>query len=215
MTSLLKIIILTASILSFAIADNASININKYFQNCDKPLDNGYFKTCYKYEYKSATASYIKISGDNVDKKNIKLRFEFTEDKNIPEVYRTKDSDWTNSGCDRGHIQSDASNDYSEESRNSTYLMSNITMQYPQTNRRSYLSVEKRERELAVLYKYIESLTLIRYTDKSIKGIRIPQDYIKIFWNKDSGDFKECYLIKNDNIVYTLEQMKIDCSAIE
>lgn len=188
------------------------IDYNKYFQNCDKDLYNGYFRTCYNYQYKSATASYIKLSGDNVDKKNIKLRFDFTEDKNIPIVYRTKDSDYTNSGFDRGHIQSDASNDYSEESRNATYFMTNITMQYPQTNRRSYLAVEKRERELSVQYKNIESLTLIEYSDKSVKGIRIPREYTKIYWN---DDFKECYKIKNDNIVYTLDQMKIDCSVVE
>lgn len=187
------------------------IDYNKYFQNCDKNLDNRYFKTCYNYSYKSATASYIKLSGDNVDKKNIKLRFDFTEDTNIPIMYRTKDSDYTNSGFDRGHIQSDASNDYSEESRNATYFMTNITMQYTQTNRRSYLAVEKRERELAVQYKNIESLTIIEYSEKSVNGIRIPQDYTKIYWN---GNFKECYKIKNDNIVYTLDQMKIDCSTI-
>lgn len=187
------------------------IEVNKYFEKCDKPLDNGYFKTCYNYEYKSATASYIELIGDNVDKKNIKLRFEFTQDKNIPEIFRTKDSDWTNSGFDRGHVQSDASNDYSEASRNATYLMSNITMQYPNTNRRSYFKVEKRERELAVHYKNIKALTLISYSDKSIRGIRIPLEYTKIFWN---NDFKECYIIKNDDKVYTLEDMKVDCSVI-
>lgn len=187
------------------------IEVNKYFEKCDKPLDNGYFKTCYSYEYKSATASYIELIGDNVDKKNIKLRFEFTQDKNIPEIFRTKDSDWTNSGCDRGHIQSDASNDYSESSRNVTYLMSNITMQYPNTNRRSYFKVEKRERELATHYKNIKALTLISYSDKSIRGIRIPLEYTKIFWN---NDFKECYIIKNDDKVYTLEDTRVDCSVI-
>ena len=104
------------------------IDVEKYFKYCDKPLDNGYFKTCYNYEYKSATASFIELSGVNTNEKNIKLRFDFTEDLNVPEIFRTKDSDFLNSGCDRGHIQSDASNDYSEASRNATYLMSNITM---------------------------------------------------------------------------------------
>lgn len=201
--------IIFLSMLVFCSADE--ININKYFEICDKLLDNGYFKTCYNYEYKSATASYIELYGENVDKKNIKERFDFTEDQNIPEIFRTKDSDFLNSGCDRGHIQSDASNDYSEDSRNATYLMSNITMQYPNTNRRSYLKVEKRERELTLKHKQIKSLTLISYSDKSIKGIRVPLEYTKIFWN---NNFKECYIIKNDNKIYILEQMKVDCSLI-
>lgn len=207
---MLKKIILVIAVSTILNSD--WIDYNKYFQNCDKDLYNGYFRTCYNYQYKSATASYIELSGNNVDKKNIKLRFDFTEDINIPVIYRTKDSNYTNSGFDRGHIQSDASNDYSEDSRNATYLMSNITMQYPQTNRRSYLAIEKRERELAVQYKNIESLTLITYTEESVKGIRIPEEYFKIFWN---NYFKECYKIKNDNKVYTLEEMKLDCSFIK
>lgn len=206
---MLKIMILVGI---SAILNADWIDYNKYFQNCDKDLYNGYFRTCYNYQYKSTTASYIELSGDNVDKKNIKLRFDFIEDTNIPIQYRTKNLDYTNSGFDRGHIQSDASNDYSEESRNATYLMSNITMQYPQTNRRSYLAVEKRERELAVQYKNIKALTLIKYSEKSVKGIRIPEEYSKIYWN---DNFKECYKIKNDNKIYTLEEMKTDCSLVE
>lgn len=192
----------------------SEIIIDKYFQNCDKNgqiLDNGYFKSCYNYEYKSSTVSYIEINGENVDRGNIRDRFEFYEDINILREYRTKNSDYLNSGFDRGHIQSDATNDYSEESRNATYIMSNITLQYPNTNRRSYFKVEKRERELASEYRNIKVLTLIEYSRESISGIRIPLKYTKMFWN---NNFKECYIIKNDNIIYSLEQMKVDCSII-
>lgn len=151
----------------------AEINYKDYFKNCSKELNNSYFQTCYNYEFKSATASYIELSEDKVNSKNISQRHTFYEDLNIPEEYRGKTEDWTGSGKDRGHIQSDASNDYSEESKNATYIVSNITMQEPLTNRRSYLEVEKRERELAIEHKNIKVLTIISYSENSINGIRI------------------------------------------
>lgn len=206
--------LITLSLLLTLYSSASEITVDNYFQNCNKTgqiLYNGYFKTCYNYDYKSATVSYIEIKGENVDRGNIRDRFEFYEDINIPREYQTKNSDYLNSGFDRGHIQSDASNDYSETSRNMTYVMSNITLQYPNTNRRSYFKVEKRERELASEHRNINVLTLIEYSGESIRGIRIPLKYYKIFWN---NNFKECYIIKNDNIIYSLEQMKVDCSLI-
>ena len=195
-------------LLSLASISYAEIDYNKYFLNCDKIIDNTYFKSCYNYNYRSTTASYIELDS-KVNTNNIADRFEFYEETNIPQEYRVKSSDYTNSGFDRGHIQSDASNDYSIESRNSTYAMSNITLQYPITNRRSYLKVEKRERELLTFHNKIKSLTLIKYTDKKYKNISIPEAYYKIFYN---SSFIECYKIPNDNIRYELEQMKISCS---
>ena len=197
-------------LLSLATISYAEIDYNRYFLNCDKIIDNTYFKSCYNYNYRSTTASYIELDG-KVNINNIADRFEFYEETNIPTEYRVKSSDYTNSGFDRGHIQSDASNDYSIESRNSTYTMSNITLQYPITNRRSYLKVEKRERELLTFHNKIKSLTLIKYTDKKYKNISIPETYYKIFYN---SSFIECYKIPNDNKSYKLDEMKINCDSL-
>ncbi len=199
------------TLVTFTLA--GEIDVQKYFKDCDKTgqiLDNKIFKSCYNYEYKSSTVSYIELNGSYVNFKNIKHRTRFYSDERIPKEYRTHSKDYTGSGFDRGHIQSDASNDYSEEVLHLTYVMSNISLQYPQTNRRSYLSVEKHERELSVKYKNIKALTLISYSDETVNGIRVPLEYKKIFWN---SEFIECYNIKNNNILYSLEEMKIDCSV--
>ena len=218
MPYILKIIILVALAYS-ALACNLNAgefrepDVEKYFKDCDKTgqiLDNKIFKSCYNYTHKSSTVSYIELDAINIDSKNIKHRPAFYSDLNVPEEFRTNYNDYTGKGFDRGHIQSDASNDYSEEVLHLTYAMSNITLQYPQTNRRSYLSVEKHERELTIKYKNIKALTLISYSGETINGIRVPSDYTKIFWN---SEFMKCYIIKNNNIVYSLEEMKIDCSS--
>lgn len=187
----------------------AEINYKVYFKNCSKELDNGYFKTCYNYEYKSATASYIELR--NVDDHNLKERSNFYSEYNLEIQYRTQPTDYKETGFDKGHIQSDASNDYSEDSKKSTYVMSNITLQYPNTNRRSYFTIEKRERELSMNIPGMKSLTLIKYSNETINGIRVPSEYYKIFYK---NEFMECYIIKNDNIVYKIDEMKADCSYI-
>lgn len=180
----------------------------KYFDNCDIVLDNGNFKTCYSFKYKSATSSIINLNASDIDTNNISKRPNFYEDKNIPHFFRTNTNDYTNTGFDRGHIQSDASNDYNQHALNLTYVMSNIALQYPNTNRQSYFAVEKRERELTKINGVITVLTLIKYTDNKVNGINIPSNFIKIFFN---NNFLECYNIKNDNKKYTLDEMRVKC----
>lgn len=207
------LLILLISILSATELDFNNL-VNEKFSNCSQTLDNGLFKSCYNYEYKSTTASLIDIQANQVNNKNISKRPAFYEDKTIPIQYRTNSEDWTNTVHDRGHIQSDASNDYSEEALHLTYVMSNITMQKPVTNRKSYLEVEKRERELAIIYGKIKALTIINYSTESINNIRVPSEYIKIFVDSKTNNFIECYIIKNDNKRYELYETKTDCSLL-
>lgn len=186
-------------------------NFNNY--KCDKVIDNSYFKTCYDYNLKSATASYTLLQGDKVNSLNIKERFDFYDDQNIPKEFRTFDHQYTNSGFDRGHIEGDASFDYSAESLKFTYALSNIVPQYPKTNRHSYLNVEKYQREKAQELQFLEVLTLIEYTDEKVNKMSIPKVFNVVLYNKNIG-FEECYSIKNDNIVYSLDEMKVNCSSM-
>ena len=83
---------------------------------------------------------------------------------------------------DKGHIQSDASNDYSEPALEETYALTNSVPMYARTNRISYLYVEKRERELAKEFGLIKVLTVVEYTSQKINGMFIPKEFIKVFF---------------------------------
>ncbi len=187
--------------------------IAEQFKTCDQIIDNPVFKSCYNYKLKSTTASLITLKAENITLPSIVKRPSFYEDKNIPEQYRTKSSDYTNSGFDRGHIQSDSSNDYSAESLKLTYAMSNITFQYPITNRQSYYEVEKQERKLTTLYELIHVLTIIHYTEKQVNGISVPSEYIKVFFNSKYEPV-QCYVVPNDNKKYSLDETEKSCSLI-
>jgi len=200
---------------------NNSLFVKKYInnKNCDQILRNkGYFTTCYNYNLKSATVIYIKLDGNLVNSKNIKKRPRFYPDLNIPKRYRTYTQDYTHTGYDRGHSgANDASNDYSLKSQKATYVMSNIVPQYPKTNRKSYLKVEKYERKIASNLGFMNSLTINIFTDypKRIgrSELAVPKGFYKIYWNKKSN-FKKCFYIPNDNMLYNLKEMVINCKKI-
>lgn len=185
---------------------------NNYFKNCNQILENTNFRSCYNYNYKGSTASYTHLYNEDIDSLNISQRPGFYEDTRIPQQYRVKTIDYYFTGFDQGHIQSDANNDYNYDILKETYALSNVVPMYFKTNRVSFLSVEKRERELTRQYKDIEVLTLINYNDNVIKGLNVPSEFVKIFFRSLDKNFLECYKIKNDNNEYILEEMKIECN---
>ena len=185
---------------------------NEYFQGCDIILHNSTYKVCYSYTEKSMLAGFSVLT-DKVNTINIKKRNSFRIDYRIPKQYRTKSSDYTNTGFDRGHTAiSDASSDYSIQTLKESYLMSNITLQRPNTNRRTWLKIEKLSRDLTK-QGTVKSLTLVLFgiVPDVIKGISIPKGYIKVIevQNKD-----RCFYVPNDNTSYTLKQVEFNCKYI-
>lgn len=205
---------------------NEKVNINsllvkKYIndKNCDQILSNGgYFTTCYDNELKSALYGYSKLDGKLVNSENIKERPKFFTDQNLKKSGQTEDKDYTRSGFDRGHtIASDASMDFSHRSQLSTYAMSNITPQYPNTNRKSYLAIEKYERLIASKLGEVETMTFINFSNKPKRighnQLAIPDSYNKIYWN-DKQNFQRCFHIPNDDKVYDLSNMEVSCKDV-
>lgn len=177
---------------------------------CDILFDNTFFKTCYSFEHNSAIWSYSKLT-ESTNNVGISKRPSFYSDKRIPTPHRVYPSDYTNSGFDRGHLQNDSNFDYSEESLKETYAMSNITLQYPKTNQISNRLIENRQREILKEQKEIEIYIFVYYSKNRVKNkISIPS-YFYIITSNKKNNFKECYILNNDNLEYTLQQMKTDC----
>lgn len=196
----------------------SSLFVKKFINDkkCDQILNNqGFFTTCYDYDLKSPIFIHSKVKGGKVDL-SIKERPQFYSDNNIPLKYRTHTKDYTRSGFDRGHFgASDASFDFSQRGQLSTYVMSNIVPQYPNTNRKSYLSLEEHERKLAKQYGEIDVISFAMF-DKNPKRIgqsklAVPTATGKIFFN-DKHRVQGCFLVKNDNKVY--KNSKVECREL-
>lgn len=205
--------------------EKEQVNINSLFvkkyineKNCDQILgNNGYFTTCYDYNLKSAIYGYAKIDGKLVNENNLKERPNFYIDKKIPKKYQSEYNDYTNTGFDRSHQFSDASFDWEKRPQLSTYVMSNILPHYPNTNRKTILSVEKYERLVAEKLGNVEVLIIHKFPKNPQRigrnKIAVPEAMIKVFWNT-KYHFQKCFYIPNDDKVYSLKQTVIDCQKV-
>lgn len=182
-----------------------------YFSNCDNLLNKKIYLNCYNHTYKSSTAVAYELKKELL-MQHINKRPKFEPDFKIAKKYRTYWEDYLHSGFDRGHILSNQSMNFNKEAQRLTFLMSNITAQYPTVNRGVWLKAEKLERQLAIKYDNAEVLNLIEYSNKTIKNnIRIPSAYIKIIKTNNSYI---CFNIPNKEKLEKnkLKDYKIDCN---
>jgi endonuclease G len=200
-------------------ADIQSIFTEK---NCDLILQD-FFTTCYNFERRSALAVYTEVEGAKVSGEGIDKRPSFYTDKRIPKGYEITTQDYSNTGYDRGHFgASDASFDWDQEALNSTYKMSNIVPQTPRANRYKFVALEKHEREMAVKYGVLETVSIAFWNDRPKKigenEMHVPSAFAKVFTSK-KDNYLECFLIWNNDDYNTVNgqdpnEYKRDCKEI-
>ena len=209
---LLSLILLSIQLLG------SNLFLNKFFNNqqCDQVLNNsGYFKTCYDYKMKGAKYVAYSLDGSLVNKKNIKKRPRFFEDKNIPKRYRSHYSDYTHNiyKQDRGHIFEDAAMDYSQRSLNAIYTMSNIIPQHRTVNRsqKAWAGLERFGRTLATKMGKINVLNGIVYSKHPKRigrnKIAVPSAFWKMFYSKEQN-YQRCFYFENTKITDKSKKVK-------
>jgi len=193
--SLLTISLLSISLYAAQISDFVDM------KKCDQIIDKQVYKICYSYKYKGPLAVWYDLDGNLVNKNNIKKRPGFYSEKNIPIQYRSKSSDYSRTGFDRGHLANDASFDYDKKAQAKTYSMANIVPQYPKLNRKTWIKAEKYERYVATKIGKATIINLVDYSRATKKigknKITVPNTFYKIIFN-DHAEFKKCF--KYDNI---------------
>ncbi|ULO03841.1 DNA/RNA non-specific endonuclease [Campylobacter sp. RM12651] len=219
---MLKKTLITLLVVNSFLYANGNANYEQYvindkfkpfFRNCDQLLDKYYYVNCYNYKLKSSIAVAYKLKKENLET-HIKKRPKFEEDFELPKKHRTRWSDYLHSGYDRGHILSNQSMNATKGAQRSTFLMSNITPQVPEINRKVFLKAEKFERLLAINNNEVEVLNLIKFNDfyKTISKtkIAVPQAYIKILITNND---KYCFYIPNNQKFedYKLKDLRINC----
>ena len=100
----------------------------------------------YDYERKVPMWVAYRLTPDSVNKK-VKRSNKFREDSEIPAQYRSTLQDYKGSGYDRGHMAASATVDFSYESTQESFLMSNMTPQLPGLNRQGWRILEAEIRE--------------------------------------------------------------------
>jgi len=209
-------------------ASSNGLFLKQFFNNqqCDQVLNNnGYFKTCYSYKMKGAKFVAYTLDGNKVNAVNIKKRPRFYEDLNIPKRYRSTYSDYTRNSyhADRGHLNPDANNDYSQKALKSVYVMSNIIPQYFKINRGKHYwaGVERYARYVATKLGRVNVLNGVVYGSNPKRigrnRIAVPKAYWKMIYSKND-DFQKCFYFENNkNFIIGKDSIKdfvVDCNSL-
>jgi endonuclease G len=156
-----------------------------------------------------------------VNELNIQNRPSFYEELSLDNAVRASDSDYTNSGYDRGHMAPDAAFDWSQESLDSTYSLANIIPQSPTVNREMWVDVEQYARDKAVELGSVNILNIVQYNTTPPRigtgNIAVSKGFYKVLYN-ESDNYEECYYYVNSLNASsqgdTLLAHKVDCSSV-
>ncbi len=210
----------SSTILFLLSACGSSINSPSNI-SCDIIINKNYYTICYDYTLKGARSVSYSLDASKVNLLNIQEREDFYTEESIPQLYRSRYSDYTGSGYDRGHLASDASFDWSEEALKSVYSMANIVPQEPDVNRYSWIDTEKLERKKAKEYQTVEVKIVVEYSDNPMQigedAISVPSGFYKTISNKEFN-YNECFYYENipyDKETDSLNNHKVVCSRVQ
>ncbi len=127
------------------------------------------------------------LTKESVEKK-YKRSNRFKEDEEIPAAYRSTLSDYKGTGYDRGHMAPAATIDFSKNSMQESFLLTNMTPQLPGFNRQGWRYLEAYIREWAAdrgdLYVVTGSLFDDEITTIG-NNVSIPSSFFKVVFDPE------------------------------
>ena len=136
----------------------------------------------YNYDTKNADWVAYHITAESVNAK-FKRSNRFKADQELPEYAQSTLSDYSKSGYDRGHLAPSAAMDFSQESMQSSFLLSNMSPQLPGFNRVGWRLLEEHVRDLANEYQelYVVTGPIYEGGEATIgNGVIIPSAFYKV-----------------------------------
>lgn len=187
--------LLQSSLLAF----ESSYYNSKIGIHCDKELHKKAFDICYSCKERHPIMVIYEINGDLVDAKNLSRKYiSIRPDYQLPTRCRSNTKDYSHTGYDRGHNATNAAFDYEKNIQKETFLMSNITPQKPQLNRRLWAKIERFARMQAKKYDKISVITGSCGNSGYLhKKVGIPKWWYKIIVLPDGK--KIAFLVPNTN----------------
>ncbi|MDM8552355.1 DNA/RNA non-specific endonuclease, partial [Desulfobacterales bacterium HSG2] len=109
----------------------------------------------------------------------------FYADPEVPEKYRVRPEDFTNTGYDKGHLAPSAAIDFSLKSNSETFAMTNIALQHPKLNRQAWGRLEGIIRGWTRTKGKLSVVTGPLYGQRSrrINGIPVPRRFYKVVYS--------------------------------
>ena len=161
-----------------------------YFENEHGRYSFLYDTTLRQAVWVAHTLTAVEVSRKGVDRSN-----RFRSDPKVIErgFPSATDADYKKSGYDRGHLLPSADRDDTPEENSATFLLSNISPQRPNLNRKIWKSLEEYVRRVAEKYDSVWIVTgsksdeIFNYIGKSRVGV--PKYFYKTLLIKYSGKY--------------------------
>ena len=141
---------------------------------CDEILTGRYFSIGYSWYFRQAKWVLEIINPNAIFEWEVSRKDNFRADIRIPRRFRAGLKAYEGSGYDRGHLVASANQDEIEIQNSETFLLSNMSPQKPNFNRRIWRSLEMKIRELNNKKNILETYVLtapVFYFDKKIETI--------------------------------------------
>lgn len=177
------------------------------------------FELSYNEENEQADWTAYILTRQMIKNSTSKRKDNFREDKNI-NTGSAENSDYKKSGFDRGHLVPAADMKWSENAMDETFLISNMSPQYPNFNRNTWKNLEEDIRNWA--YKndslYIFTGPYFGNSTATIgnNNVTVPEYFFKAIYDISYPEYKAiAFFIKNENSVQDYRKYAITIDSLE
>ncbi|ELR64618.1 DNA/RNA endonuclease G [Photobacterium marinum] len=136
------------------------------------------------YNYQNKVSDWVAY---HITKESVNAFYErsnsFRSDKDVPSSFRVTSSDYSKTGYDRGHLAPSGTMDFTQQSMQQSFLMTNMAPQLPGFNRGGWKALEEKVREWANTYNelYVVSGPIWDGNETYIgNGVYIPSRFYKV-----------------------------------
>lgn len=193
----------------------------------DQILFNRYYVVGYSYYFRQAKWALEIVDPDKTD---VGRADNFRSDYRVPKMFRADLADYKNSGFDRGHLVASANQIEIDVQNSETFLLSNMSPQHPDLNRRIWRELEEAVRKLNARKNIYETYVLsgpIFNFNKLVKTIGsedangvtlpIPHAYFKsvLTENNRGALHMWSFIIPNERSNKSLEDFRVPTSQVE
>ena len=193
----------------------------------DQIILNRHYVIGYSYYFRQAKWAIEIVDPDMTD---VERADNFRPDYRVPEIFRADLADYKNSGFDRGHLVASANQRERAIQNSETFLLSNMSPQQPNFNRKIWKKLESAIRKLDSNKRIYETYVIsgpIFYFDKPVTSIGaeddngvtlpIPHAYFKsVLTENDKGALHMwSFVIPNKSSTKPLESFLVPTTYVE
>lgn len=193
----------------------------------DQIIFNRHYMVGYSYYFRQAKWALEIIDPDNIVLNRLD---NFRPDYRIPEMFRADLVDYKNSGFDRGHLVASANQRETELQNSETFLLSNMSPQAPNFNRKIWKNLEAEIRRLDAkktifetyvicgpIFDFDKAVNSIGTQDSNGVSLPIPHSYFKsvIAENNRGSLLMWSFVIPNKGTTKPLDSFQVAATTVE